>query len=149
VLDDVAGAATAGPALPALPEGVARWDEPDEPHHPLAGVVSALRAAGGRAVVVVACDLPLVTPALVRALAEGDAGPAGVLVARAAGRVQPLAARYEAGALAALGAYDDGGRTVEQVLALGPAFLDTDPALLRNVNAPEDLAAAQAALRGR
>jgi len=32
------------------------WTEPDEPVHPLAGLVHALERADGRAVVAVACD---------------------------------------------------------------------------------------------
>lgn len=146
VLADVAVVAKAGSKLPELPAGVRRWGEPDEPRHPLAGIVAALREADGRAVVVLACDLPLVTPGLVRALAETSAGGAPVLLACADGRVQPLCARYEPQALGALEGFDRNGRTVEQVQALGPALLDVDPALLRNVNDAADLAAAEALL---
>ncbi|MBS1881068.1 MAG: NTP transferase domain-containing protein, partial [Actinobacteria bacterium] len=38
--------------------------EPAAPRHPLLGIVAALRHAGGRPVLAVACDLPLLAPAL-------------------------------------------------------------------------------------
>ncbi|MDQ6605984.1 MAG: NTP transferase domain-containing protein, partial [Actinomycetota bacterium] len=44
--------------------GVTVWIEPESPRHPLVGIVHALALAEGRAVLVCACDLPLVTPAL-------------------------------------------------------------------------------------
>jgi molybdopterin-guanine dinucleotide biosynthesis protein A len=141
VLSEVAVVAKEATALPPVGYGVLVWREPDEPRHPLAGVVEALRRAGGRPVVVLACDLPLVTPALVRALAEGDAGGAPALVARAEGRLQPLCARYDPAALALLEGFDGSGRVVTQIEALGPAVLEVEAALLRNVNTPQDAAA--------
>ena len=65
--------------------------EPDRPSHPLIGIVTALRHAGGRAVVVLACDLPLIGPDLLRRLATG---PEPLVVPSIDGRLQPLAARY-------------------------------------------------------
>jgi molybdopterin-guanine dinucleotide biosynthesis protein A len=141
VLAEVAVVAKEATVLPPVGYGVLVWREPDEPRHPLAGVVEALRRAGGRPVVVLACDLPLVTPALVRALAEGDAGGAPALVARAEGRLQPLCARYEPAALALLEGFDGSGRVVTQIEALRPAVLEVEAALLRNVNTPQDAAA--------
>ncbi|MCU0313546.1 MAG: molybdenum cofactor guanylyltransferase [Solirubrobacteraceae bacterium] len=141
VLAEVAVVAKEATVLPPVGYGVLVWREPDEPRHPLAGVVEALRRAGGRPVVVLACDLPLVTPALVRALAEGDAGGAPALVARAEGRLQPLCARYEPAARALLEGFDGSGRVVTQIEALGPAVLEVEAALLRNVNTPQDAAA--------
>jgi molybdenum cofactor guanylyltransferase len=74
-LDDVAVAAKASTALPGSSDGetlavpgtprVALWTEPDEPHHPLAGLRYALRRAGGRPVLACAVDMPLVTAPLV------------------------------------------------------------------------------------
>jgi molybdopterin-guanine dinucleotide biosynthesis protein A len=141
VLAEVAVVAKEATVLPPVGYGVLVWREPDEPRHPLAGVVEALRRAGGRPVVVLACDLPLVTPVLVRALAEGDAGGAPALVARAEGRLQPLCARYEPAALALLEGFDGSGRVVTQIEALRPAVLEVEAALLRNVNTPQDAAA--------
>ena len=147
VLGQVAVVAKADTDLPPVGYGVLIWREPDEPRHPLAGVVEALRQADGRAVVVLACDLPFVTADLVRELAGADAGGAVAVVARTADRgLQPLCARYEPEALEALAGFDPSGRAVAQVRALAPAVLDVDAALLRNVNSAEDLAAAEAAL---
>jgi molybdopterin-guanine dinucleotide biosynthesis protein A len=148
VLPQVAVVAKAGTELPELP-GAARWNEPDEPRHPLAGIVEALRRADGRPVVVLACDLPLVTPRLVRELAETPAAGAPALVAESAGRLQPLCARYEPAALSLLAGFDPDGRTVDQVRALGPALLDVEPELLFNVNDTAQLAEAEALLAGR
>ncbi|MGB2712363.1 MAG: NTP transferase domain-containing protein, partial [Conexibacter sp.] len=72
VLAEVAIVAKADSELPRLP-GVAVWIEPDEPRHPLAGVVHALERAQGRAVLVCAGDLPFVSAALVRELRDADA----------------------------------------------------------------------------
>jgi molybdopterin-guanine dinucleotide biosynthesis protein A len=48
VLDEVAIVAKQSTVLPGLDVEIAIWLEPDEPRHPLAGVVHALRWAGGR-----------------------------------------------------------------------------------------------------
>jgi molybdopterin-guanine dinucleotide biosynthesis protein A len=46
-------------ALPSLPEGVERWEEPAEPIHPALGIARALELADGP-VLVVATDMPWV-----------------------------------------------------------------------------------------
>lgn len=146
VLDEVAVVAKDDAELPELDAAVAIWREPAEPRHPLAGIVEALRRAGGRPVVVLACDLPLVTPGVVGRIATARAAGAAAVVAEAGGRVQPLCARYEPEALAALVDFDPHGRLVTQVLALAPARVEVEEGLLFNVNDPEDLAAAEALL---
>jgi len=134
-------------ALPGLPPGVALWVEPDEPRHPLTGVVHALDAAGGRPVLVLAVDLPLVTAGLLRELALSDATGAPAVVAVAGGELQPLCARYEPASRAVLAAALPDGRVLDAVRALRPALVEAgDPALLANVNTPEDLARVEAAL---
>src|SRR5687768_11611716 len=60
--------------LPPL-NGAERWDEPDEPRHPLTGIVHALEQAG-EPVLVCAVDMPWVTGDACRSLAE--AAPGGV-----------------------------------------------------------------------
>ena len=132
--------------LPPVGYGVELVREPAEPRHPLAGVIEALRWAAGRPVIVLACDLPLVDAALVRGLAAADAGGAPAVVATAAGRLQPLCARYEPGALEPLVAAGTAGRLVDAVAALEPALLEIDPALLLNVNDADGIAAAERAL---
>lgn len=147
-LGDVAIVAKRATELPELP-ATRVWIEPDEPLHPLTGIVHALGRAGGRTLVVCAGDLPFVTPALIGELLAADAGDAPAVVPRAGGRLQPLLARYEAAALApltaALAAEGGPGRLSDTVAALDPLVLDVaDEQPFFNVNAPADLLLASA-----
>ena len=67
--------------------------EPQEPQHPLRGIVTALSFAAALprspAVVALACDMPFVTAALLQWLA----GLEGPVIAQVDGRAQPLLAR--------------------------------------------------------
>lgn len=146
---EVAVVAKAGSELPPLPAGVDRWTEPDEPRHPLAGIVYALERARGRAVVVVAGDLPFADADLLRRLARADAGGAKAVVPRAGGRLEPLLARYEPSAraplAAALRAPGPLGSLRAAVAALAPRELAVDDERpFFNVNLPEDLLTAAA-----
>jgi molybdopterin-guanine dinucleotide biosynthesis protein A len=147
VLRDVIVVVKPGTALPRV-AGAIVWQEPPEPQHPLMGVVAALRAARGRAVLVCAVDLPFVSEGTLRALAEADAGSAPGVVACDGwdGSVQPLLARYEAAALPALeAALNEAAPVRASVEALGLArYAVTDPVELFNINTREDLAAAEA-----
>jgi molybdopterin-guanine dinucleotide biosynthesis protein A len=150
VLDDVAVVAKRGTALPPLEGDVAIWLEADEPRHPLAGVVHALRCARGRPVVVVAGDMPFVTRRLVAALAHERARGVVAVVPRAGGRLQPLCARYEPSALARLAACDFAAPVRDTVAALAPRVLEwPDEEPFFNVNHPEDILQAAALLDGR
>jgi molybdopterin-guanine dinucleotide biosynthesis protein A len=133
-------------------EGVEVFVEPAEPLHPLAGVAAAIRAAGGRAVIVVACDLPLLPPeffAWLAGLPEGTAVPAPN------GQVQPLAARYAPGDLGPIeSALNRGESARGAVQSLDPNWIDTgdlrafgEPErLFFNVNTAADLRQAEAML---
>jgi molybdopterin-guanine dinucleotide biosynthesis protein A len=148
--EDVAVVAKHSTLLPSLDAEVGIWLESEEHHHPLVGVLHALRCARGRPVVVVAADMPFVTRALVTALAHERARGAPAIVPRAAGALQPLCARYDPPALAALTGFDPAARAQEVVAALGPKILtwpDDEPFF--NVNAPEDLLQAAALLGAR
>lgn len=138
-----------GQELPEL--GAAVHREPAEPRHPLCGIVAALRvaAAGDRPLVVLACDLPFVPPALLEALA---AAPEPLVLAAAAGRPQPLLARYEPSLLPALeAALAAEEPLIRTAIALRPRLLGEDELarfgdperILLNVNTPEDLEAAR------
>jgi molybdopterin-guanine dinucleotide biosynthesis protein A len=140
-------------ALPPLAAPVLR--EPAAPRHPLLGIVTALRHAAGRPVLVVACDLPLLTAELLAAL---GAAPEPLVLAAPGGAPQPTLGRYAPELLpeleAALAREEPLRRTVA---ALDPRLLgDTelarfgDPAeLLLNVNDAGDLARAAAVLERR
>lgn len=142
-----------GSELPPLDCPVVR--EPELPRHPLCGIVAALRAAGGRAVVVVACDMPLADPALLAHLAAAN-DP--LLVPVLDGRPQPLQARYgpelRSRLETALGREEPLRRTVE---SLSPRLLGDeelsrfgDPTrLCFNVNTRTDLGRAEELLAAR
>jgi len=150
VLAEVVVVAKQRTPLPPLP-GVPIWIEPAEPRHPLAGIVHALEGAGAaagldgvaREILVSAGDLPFLGPELVEQLAHADAGGAAAVVPRAAGRLQPLLARYGPSAYPALAAAlrrDPLPSVTEAVAALEPRILELDDAQsFFNVNAPEDL----------
>ena len=143
VCDRVVFVSKPGSELPHLP-GVERWDEPAEPQHPVAGIVHALEQAG-EAVLVVAADMPYVTPdACASVIAGGGSAPAAVAVA--AGIVQPLLAVYAPAALESLRAAPPDGRLTDMVEALSPGRVAVPPAIVRSVNTPDDLATAEAEL---
>jgi molybdopterin-guanine dinucleotide biosynthesis protein A len=141
VLREVTGAAVAV-ARPdtLLPAGLERWDEPaDAPRHPLTGLRHALRRAGGRAVLAVPVDQPLLDAATLRLLLAAPPAPAVLL--RAAGRVEPLPVLLAPGV-----ELPAGGPLTGALLALGPHLVGLeDPAPLLNVNDAVGLARAQAA----
>jgi molybdopterin-guanine dinucleotide biosynthesis protein A len=147
VLEQVAVVAKRDTVLPPLRGSATVWLEPDEPRHPMAGVAHALRVAEGRGVVVVAADMPLVGPDLIRRLAFEAARGRPALVPRAGARLQPLCARYEPTARAALERFDRAAPATEIAAGLRPAVLDIEDELpFFNVNAPEDLLQASALL---
>jgi molybdopterin-guanine dinucleotide biosynthesis protein A len=125
-----------GSALPPLEVPI--WDEPEAPSHPLTGLVAALERAGGP-VVVLACDMPFVSPGLIARLAaaKGVAAPAG----------EAFPARYEPSALPVLRAGLAREAAVREVLAeLGAAPVEATAGELVGINDPEALARAEAAL---
>jgi molybdopterin-guanine dinucleotide biosynthesis protein A len=146
VVSEVAVVVRPDTTLPRLPPGVERWDEPDElTRHPLNGVRHALERAAGRPVLVLAVDLPLVSPQTLRRLAI--CAPASAVV-RAEGRLEPLCALYGAGAHAVLGAADPAARATDVVAALDPQLIDVEGDIeLLNVNDAADLTRADAILR--
>jgi len=145
VLDDVVVVCKTDTPLPPLPAPVSIWCENDPEHHPLIGVAAALREAGGRSILVCAGDMPLVTPEAVRALL--DAPEATAVVTRAAGRVQPLFARYTPAALVVIEAMDLSEPATRVIERLDPHVLDlANDDLALNVNAPEDILQASALL---
>jgi molybdopterin-guanine dinucleotide biosynthesis protein A len=139
-----------GTELPELEVEVLR--EPPEPFHPLCGIVAALERAGEQPVIVVAADMPFVTGELL-AWMEGIAEP--LAVPRHGGRLHPLLGRYDGSVLEQLKSALKAERALQEtVSALSPRLIGDeelgrfgDPErLLFNVNTPEDLARAEAAL---
>ncbi len=103
--------------------------EPAEPRAPLVGVIAGLRTAATEMAVFLPVDCPLVTPSLLRELAER----------RAVTQTGPLPGAYARTDLPEL----------ERRLASGdwslrgvnPRRVDADPRLLANANTPEELSA--------
>jgi molybdopterin-guanine dinucleotide biosynthesis protein A len=144
--------------LPPLPRDVEVWREPEQPSHPLVGIVHALERAEGRAVFVCGADMPLLDAEEIDAIVRADPGGALAVLPRVEDRLQPLCALYSPAALTALAASLERIRVEPEaapsltavVEALAPRVLDRDrsePYL--NVNAPVDLGRADAALRAR
>jgi molybdopterin-guanine dinucleotide biosynthesis protein A len=140
------------------PLDVAVWLEPDEPSHPLLGVTTAL-ARAGRPLLVCGCDLPFVTAALARRLAETPRQSARerIVVPSTGSRLHPLFGRYDPAFLDELSVALAACRSMrEAITALDPLLLEAeelarfgDPArLLFNVNTPEDLSRAEQLLGG-
>ncbi len=121
--------------------------EPAEPVHPLAGIVAALQQTG-RPLVVLGCDFPFVTPALVRVLADAHEP---LVVPAPGGEAQPLVARWTPALLPALEEALARGESLRRtVAALDARLLDDaelapfgDPVrIFFNVNTPADLTVA-------
>ncbi|MDQ2761654.1 MAG: NTP transferase domain-containing protein [Actinomycetota bacterium] len=158
-LGEVVVLAKPSSVLPVLP-GTEVWLEPEEPRHPLAGLVWALERAQGRPVLVCAADLPLVQRDLVARLARWGSSPPIddrstplACIASDGEGPQPLLGRYEPAALNVLRtalAEDPMPRmrSLAQRLCATvlPAHAEQE---LLNVNRPEDLRRAAAALRRR
>jgi molybdopterin-guanine dinucleotide biosynthesis protein A len=133
--------------LPPLACRVIR--EAREPAHPLTGIVAALEAGGGRAAVVVACDMPFVSPPLLAWLAGREER---LVVPRIGGRLEPLLARYAPELLAALGSALAAELPLREAVArLDPRAVEEselerfgDPArIVLNINRPEELERAE------
>lgn len=129
-------------------------EEPEQPVHPLNGIVAALRATAPRPVLAVGADMPFVEDKLMAWLAS----QVSTTVVEAGGRLQPLLARYDAAEVDRLeAALARGVPTREAALELGPKIVGEedlrrfgDPALLSfNVNTPADLAEAEEILAAR
>lgn len=137
--------------LPSLP-GITVWVEPQEPRHPLTGIVHALGMAEGRPVLVCAADMPLVTADLIAAIAHADPGDAPAVVASAGGELQPLLGCYRPACIEPLRAANaDGDIAMRDAVArLEPAVYEVeDRDQLFNVNSPDELLHASALLDRR
>jgi molybdopterin-guanine dinucleotide biosynthesis protein A len=159
--------APAGMALPDFPEGrvpVDRADDPPGDNGPLGALVAATDKAICVEAFVLGVDMPFVTPSTLRVMDQYFHGfrslPDGpcACVPAPGGVMQPLVSVLHATAIPRLRhAYEAGERSMSAAMAsLNPLVLD-DAHLERlpggvdafmNVNTPEDLARAEARLRG-
>ena len=127
-----------------LPElaGVERWDEPEEPRHPVAGIAYALERAG-EAVLVCAADMPFVTTVELWALQESlrDEGLAAVAVT--GGRLQPVLGAYSPAALPVLRAAAPDEPLTRIVERLDPVRVEVSQDAARSIDTRDDLAEAE------
>ena len=151
-----------GQPLPDLAEDVQVVDDPVEGRGPLQGLAVGLGALAGRAEVAFVCstDLPFLHTAFVRRVVSALTDDWDVVLPRARGFNQPLAAAYRTSLLPqveALLAADrlrpaflfEGCRTLrldDDALLADPALAAADPGLesVSNVNDRDDYAAARA-----
>jgi molybdopterin-guanine dinucleotide biosynthesis protein A len=134
--------------LPGLRASTRVWVEPDQPVHPLTGIIHALRQAEGRPVLVCATDLVLLDPGTLRAIVAAADPERLAVVPFADGRLQPLCALYQPGALRILQRFQPETRTADAAAELDPVVVGfDDPRPFFNVNGPEDVLHASSALR--
>jgi len=125
-----------GKLADGLPLPFPLYDDGSEVRAPIAGLVAGLRAAAHGVCVALPVDMPLVTPAALRRLAEAclDAAvpPTGPLPGAYRRSALPvLERRLSRGELTLAAALDE----------LETATVELDPALLANVNTPDELEA--------
>jgi molybdenum cofactor guanylyltransferase len=141
----------------AFPTYQLLWDEPPD-IGPIGGILAALAYAGDRAVVVVAWDMPFVTPDVLRVLvAAMRPGVPCAMPELQPGAREPLCAAYSSAALPATNAMLTGGRAAPRDIleSAGGASLGIDafahiPEVTRmftSVDSPEALDAARRVLR--
>ena len=144
--------AKSGSELPALDCRVLA--EPDQPSHPLCGIVTALHATAPWSILAVAADMPFVEDKLMAWLAS----QLGTTAVEAGGRLQPLLARYDAADVDVLDeALARGVSAREAVHGLDPKIVGEEdlgrfgePRILTfNVNTPDDLREAERILAAR
>jgi molybdopterin-guanine dinucleotide biosynthesis protein A len=129
-----------------LPAEIERWDEPDDPRHPIAGITHALERAG-EPILVCAADMPFVSPDVLSLLADELRPGLKAAAAFCAGRLEPLLAAYAPEALEVLAEAPAGEPLRRTVESLMPVLVDVRPEVVFNVNTPEDLAQAEERLR--
>jgi molybdopterin-guanine dinucleotide biosynthesis protein A len=144
VCERVAVVCKSNTELPELP-GAERWDEPAEPRHPRAGIQHALERAGVP-VLVCAADMPFVTQDACRTLLNAAGAGSPAVVAVSEGVLQPVFGLYAPAALETLRAAPENAALTATVESLDPVRVALPPALVRSVNTPEELAAAENAL---
>jgi molybdopterin-guanine dinucleotide biosynthesis protein A len=127
--------------LPDL-EGAERWDEPDDPHHPIAGIIHALERADGP-ILVCGADMPFVRSDDLSLVAAELRPGMKAAIAFCGGRLEPLLAAYAPDALELMReapADEPLRRSVESLL---PFLVDLEPEVVFNVNTPDELAEAE------
>jgi molybdopterin-guanine dinucleotide biosynthesis protein A len=148
LVGDRAGDAYRGAGLEILAD-----DRADDDLGPLGGLLALLGRARDGAAIAVACDMPFVSPELVRRLIS--AAPSPVVAARRDGRWEPFFARYEPEIVlpTALVHATAGRRSLQALLdavtAQELALTSSEHAELRDWDTPEDATEGASGHRGR
>jgi molybdopterin-guanine dinucleotide biosynthesis protein A len=119
-----------------------RWAEPDDPRHPVAGIMHALERARGP-ILLCAADMPFVTPDVLRLIAEELRPGLKAAAAFCEGRLEPLLAAYAPDALEVLREAPTGEPLRRTVESLMPVLIDVTPDVVFNVNNRDDLREAE------
>jgi molybdopterin-guanine dinucleotide biosynthesis protein A len=129
-----------------LPPDLERWDEPDDPRHPIAGITHALERGAGP-ILVCAADMPFVSPDVLQLIGAELRPGLKAAVAFCEGRLEPLLAAYAPDALELLRQAPPDEPLRRTVESLMPVLIDVSPDVVFNVNTPEDLEEAERRLR--
>lgn len=157
---ETAVVAKASSPLPDLSaKGVAVLEEPEQPLHPLTGIVAALEATPDTgSAVIIGCDTPLIDSALISRLTSG---PPTTIAQSCVGRVgiQPLIGHYSRNELPAMqSALTNESALIATVKRLDPRLMELPPIdcgrremidASFNVNRPQDILVAARVLRDR
>lgn len=133
-----------GKAIDGLPLPFPLLDDGLDVRAPIAGVIAGLRAARSDLCLVLPVDCPLVTPEILAALAAG-CGPEDDAAVPQTG---PLPGAYRRSALYPLEAWLAAGALSLREAPLKAHVVELDPALLVNVNTPDELAELASLERG-
>jgi molybdopterin-guanine dinucleotide biosynthesis protein A/SAM-dependent methyltransferase len=148
-VEDVVVIAKVATPLPPTDAPVWRSEPPD--FHPRHGLISALRGARGRPVVVVPVDMPLVPEALIETLLALVDDGALAAIPEAGGHIHPLCAAYHPAALGPLESADHDEPLKRTLDGLGAAVVSAEHmgGRLLNINTPADLQVAERMLGER
>jgi molybdopterin-guanine dinucleotide biosynthesis protein A len=150
VVDELVLVGAPGRALPAVVSELPtrRVEDPVEGEGPLMGMAVGLAAASARVAVVVAVDMPLLEPALLRLLASRVDETHRWVVPIANERPQPLCSAFSVEALGVIRAHLDAGDRAPMALAAELAAyrmpveewraVDAEGRSFLNVNTPEE-----------
>ncbi|MEA2494133.1 MAG: molybdenum cofactor guanylyltransferase [Thermoleophilaceae bacterium] len=119
-----------------------RWDEPDDPRHPIAGITHSLERAGSP-ILVCAADMPFVGADVLSLIAAELRPGLKAAAGFCEGQLQPVLAAYAPEALEVLREAPTGEPLRRTVESLMPVLVDVEPKTVFNVNTPEDLAEAE------
>ena len=116
---------------------------------PLGGIVTALRSSKARAVLFLACDMPLISPALLRRLARASRGAERAVFVAQSGRVGfpcLLPLKLLSRVAEQIAAQEFSLQALAKKLRAHRVILPARSRILFNVNTPEDAARAESLL---